>query len=545
LWGVLFFFIALAVSVGNIVAGILVSGELVMGKVAPPARDAIFYPDVARYSRVDDNGASISKLDTLKAPSVLRALGSIDSSDPSVRKRVNLQRANPPGGRADEPSVGIEYDYNVTGVDMGLQTEPKLRLHVIGSCQTNYTWLVNSTDAGDTYRIFGGDRLYLAKFQPEVDSPPRVSLEIDIDSGSDRTSFAMIVNTGGLFSYTSSTDPWYLTESIDNGALPYQVRRKRPVLSCWETRRWHLNGKDVETSKLGTLPGISLHKAWVDVFGLEFALPRLVNLARLAGASALKSASLAAAPSYILDAGASSIIDDLERLLLASWVSSSSVLRDTTTYGANDMANFVKGGKDSSGDSVAEFVLKSGDVSTLSVRILISIPFLLLFLLAVEVCLACVLRRRCLGRPSICQDYATRGIALQATQLYRYLDEELYGRARWSHRLSHVPAMYEPYDEEGSKIPVDEEAQYLPGSARNRGNQSYPRRADPTGADGELSGVKEAGVSCLYGCAEPRLIMQSGGSEDADFQTAELAISMRAGPEVSFNNQPSESRDEA
>ncbi|KAG0634673.1 hypothetical protein HOY80DRAFT_1018395 [Tuber brumale] len=460
-WGILFFFIAFAVSVGSIVAGILVSGGLVVGKVAPPAKDSIFYPDVTKYARTDDNGASLAKLDTLKAPSALRALGCIESSDVTARKRVNLRRANPPGGRADEPSTGIDYDYDVTGVDMGLQTEPKLRLHVIGSCQTNYTWLANSTDAGDTYRLFGGDQLYLAKFQPEVDSPPTVSLRIntrDIGPGSDRISFAMIVNTGGLYSYTSGTDPWYFTEPTNLEGLAYQVRRKRPVLSCWETSRWHLDGKDVETSKLDTLPGLSLHKVWIDVFKFEFALPRMVSLARLAGTSALKSASFAAAPSYILDAGASSIRNDIERLVLGSWASSANVLRDTTTYAANGMVNFVKGEKGSVEDSAAKFVLKSGDVSTLSVRILISIPFVLLFLLVVMVCLNCVLRRRCLRKPSIFRDYATRGIALQATQLYRYLDEELYGRARWSHRLAHIPAMYESYDEEGLKLPVDEEA---------------------------------------------------------------------------------------
>ncbi|KAG0135095.1 hypothetical protein HOY82DRAFT_537028 [Tuber indicum] len=211
LWcGILFFFVSFAMSVRDLPAAILAAGKLVIEKVVPPAEATIPYPDVAKYSRWDDDSARLAELSSLTAPSALRAFGSIDAFDVTVRKRVKLQRVNPPGRRADKPSIGIEYHYNVTGVDMGLRTEPKLRLHVIGSCQTNYTWLENSTNAGDYYRLFGGDEFYLAKFQPKLDFPPMASLEVnqkDIDSGSDRISFAMIVNTGGRFSYTADEDP--------------------------------------------------------------------------------------------------------------------------------------------------------------------------------------------------------------------------------------------------------------------------------------------------------------------------------------------------
>jgi len=106
-------------------------------------------------------------------------------------------------------------------------------------------------------------------------------------------------------------------------SLPYQVQRGRPVLHCWEDRTWDLNGKDVEGSKLNTLTGLKLHKLWAGtIFPLEFELPRLVSLGRAAGPSALKSAFYAAAPYYHLDAGACSILNDLERLVLANWVSS-------------------------------------------------------------------------------------------------------------------------------------------------------------------------------------------------------------------------------
>ncbi|KAG0634671.1 hypothetical protein HOY80DRAFT_1004951 [Tuber brumale] len=428
LWGILFFFISFVMSARDPPAAILAAGKLVIGKAAPPVKATTPSLNVAKYSRWDDGSARLAKSNSLNAPSVLRALRSIDARDVTVRKRVNLQNVNPPCWRAYEPSSGIDYDYNVTGVDMGLRTEPKLRLHVIGSCQTNYTWLENSTNAGDYYRLFGGDEFYLAKFQPEVDFPPTVNLEVnqrDINSGSDRISFAMIVNTGGRFSYTSGEDPWYFTELTGGKSIPYQIRRERPVLSCLEKTRWHLNGKDVETSKLETLPGLTLHKLWIDVFKMEFAMPRVVSLAKLAGPSTLKSASFALAPSFILDAGASNIVKDLERLVLASWVSSGNFLRDTTTYTPNDMVNFAEGAGGGPEFPVVIFVIQRDSI--LSLWTLISIPAILLPLLVIAVCLSCVLRRMCLGRPSMFCGYVIRGIALWATQLYRYFAEEPYG----------------------------------------------------------------------------------------------------------------------
>ncbi|KAG0642997.1 hypothetical protein HOY80DRAFT_1100753 [Tuber brumale] len=460
-WGILFLLIALTMSLGNNAAGVLVGGGLLMGNVAPPAKDSIFFPDVTKYSRTDDNGASIAKLDSLKAPSALRALGSIEASDVTVRNLVILEKVDPPVGYKgdDGPWAGLKYDYNVTGVDMGLQSDPKLRLHVEGSCNTNYTWIVNSTDKGDTYRLFDQDKFYTTNFQPEVNFPPMVETKVDDSiSETDRTSFAMIINTGGSYSFTSSSDPWYSTEATKGGGLAYQVTRKRPVLICSERRRWHLNGKNVETSKLETLPGLTLFKLWIDVFKMEFAYPRVVSLARAAGPAALKSATFSVAPSFVLDAEASNILDDLERLVLASWVSSRSVLRDTTTYKGDKMVNFAKGGRGEVEDSATKFVLQSGDVGTLSVRILISIPAVLLFLVVVDICLGCVLRHGNFQDESALDKYVKRGNELQATQLCRRLDDELRlvdertrrdrdeDDSQWVDLRGLIPAMYKDYN---------------------------------------------------------------------------------------------------
>ena len=388
-WGLPFVFIALVMTLGNAAAGVVVPAQLAMGNVVPPAKDVIFYPDVAHLNRTDDGGAGIAILDSLKAPSALRALGTIEVSQATVRKRVHID------SRTDGGSAGLNYNYTVTGVDMGLQNDPKLKLLVKGSCRTDDTWLLNSTDQGDTYKLFGGNDTFEVKYHPEVGLPPMVNFQINRNTGGgSNVSYAMIANTGGLYSYTSSQDPWYATDRAGaNGSAAYQVRRKRPALSCWEAKTWHLNGKDVDSSNLNTLPGLKLHKLWRDtVFPFEFGDPRVVSLGNAAGLFALKSASHAVAPSFILDAGASRILDDLERLVLASWISSRNVLRDTTTYKAPEgMTNVAKGPGGSVEAASAKFVLPSGDVVTLSVRVLISVPAILLFLFIVQQSLSCVL----------------------------------------------------------------------------------------------------------------------------------------------------------
>jgi len=389
LWGLPFVLIALVMTLGNAAGGVVVPAQLAMGNVVPPAKDAIFYPDVAHLNRTDDGGAGIAILDSLKAPSALRALGTIEVSEATVLKRVHIE------SRIDGGSALLSYDYNVTGVDMGLQNDPKLKLMVKGSCRTDDTWLLSSTDQGDTYRLFGGNDTFEVKYQPEVGLPPMVNFQINRNTGGgSNVSYAIIANTGGLYSYTSGQDPWYATDRAGaNGSAVYRVRRKRPALSCWEAKTWHLNGKDVDGSNLAALPGLKLHKLWRDtVFPFEFGDPRVVSVGNAAGLFALKSASYAVAPSFILDAGASRVLDDLERLVLASWVSSRNFLRDTTTYKhLEGMKNVAEGPGGSVEAASAKFVLPSGDVVTLSVRVLISVPAILLFLFIAQQSLSCVL----------------------------------------------------------------------------------------------------------------------------------------------------------
>ncbi|PWW75966.1 hypothetical protein C7212DRAFT_357791 [Tuber magnatum] len=455
-WGILFFLLAATMSVGNIAAGILVAGELLMGNVAPPAKEEIFYPDYNLYTAAGDNGAGLSKLTSLRAPAALRAIGAIEASDVTVRDRVSLDTIPAPDGQSSSDWMGLSYAYNVTGVDMGLQSDPKLVLRVKGSCHTDSSWLVkNSTGERDEYKLWGeGDPVFV-KRQPDADVPPMVNFYLKKQSVGSNISYAMIVQTAGRYSFSSGQDPWYATEKTRTKVpIAYQIRPGRPALSCWETKRWHLGTSEAETDQLSSLPGLKLYKLWAEeVFPFEFLMPRVVTLGRAAGSSALKSTSFAAAPSYVLDAGLSSIRTDLERLVLASWVNSRNVLRDTTAYKGDGMVNLAQRGKGAVEDGAAKFVLQSGDVGTLSVRILISVPLILLFLYFVDVCLGWVLKHKNLGQPSVFDDNVKNSISLLATQLYRRLDEQLNPPGNWSHKLAAIPAIYRSTDMYGDTPP--------------------------------------------------------------------------------------------
>jgi len=69
------------------------------------------------------------------------------------------------------------------------------------------------------------------------------------------------------------------------------MRGGQLALSCSEANIYYLNGKDVDGSKLNTLPSLKLHDLRVyKVFPVKFEGPRVVSVGRAAGLSALESA---------------------------------------------------------------------------------------------------------------------------------------------------------------------------------------------------------------------------------------------------------------
>ncbi|KAG0135093.1 hypothetical protein HOY82DRAFT_601190 [Tuber indicum] len=394
-WGVLFMTLAYIMWIGGIAGCIFTTSKLQVGYFALAAPSSIAYPDVDKLIERSGVDSALETLFSLRAPSALSAIKAVDAAYFTAANRVHVKRLDSPAQRTDNPWAGLDYSYNITGVDMGLQSDPKLTLRVSGSCHTDYTWLVNSTDEEDTYGLWGGKDTFKVSRKGEPNIPPRVTFLIDheqLDKRPSNMSYAMIINTASYYSYTFGQDPWYATEkSRTNESSLYRVLPGRPVVSCWEAKRWHLKGKDVEHAQLKKLPGLKLHKFWIEkVFPNEFWLPRVVSLGSVAGVYTLKSQLIGVTlygvrPIYALKAGSCSLVNDIQRWVLASWVSDRDVLRDTTTYHLDGMENSAVGPGGTVDASLAGFIIESVKVGALSVRVLITIPSLLIILLLVHV----------------------------------------------------------------------------------------------------------------------------------------------------------------
>jgi hypothetical protein len=366
-----------------------------VGYFALAAPSSIAYPDVDKLIERSGVNSALETLFSLRAPSALSSIKAVDAAYFTATNRVHVTKLDSPAQQTNNPWVGLNYSYNITGVDMGLQSDPGLALRVSGSCHTEYTWLVNSTDEEDTYGLWGGKDTFKVSRKGEPNIPPRVTFLIDheqLDKRPSNMSYAMIINTASYYSYTFGQDPWYATEkSRANESSLYRVLPGRPVVSCWEAKRWYLKGKDVEHTQLKELPGLKLHKFWIEkVFPNEFWLPRVVSLGSVAGVYTLKSQLIGVTlygvrPIYALKAGSCSLFNDIRRWVLASWVSDRDVLRDTTTYHLGDMENSAVGPDGTVEASLAGFVIESVKVGALSVRVLVTLPIILIILLLAHV----------------------------------------------------------------------------------------------------------------------------------------------------------------
>ncbi|KAG0135088.1 hypothetical protein HOY82DRAFT_480508 [Tuber indicum] len=408
-WGYLFFFISYALWFGHLLASLFITRGLKMGNYAPVNPNHIFYPNMSTFFSRSDSMEGLEKFSIWKHPSAIRALGAVESSNLTVMERVLTKRLDPPVAQTTSPWAGLRYSYNLTGVDMGLQSDPKLKLKVEGLCHTDYTWLVNSTDEVDTYMIWGRkNETFEVRPKNESNLPPVLEFFINTERVNENpynTSYAMIINTAGYRSKTPSKDPWYATENFstnETGLELYKILPKRPVLSCWETKRWRLNGEEVETARLKELPGLNLHRFWIDnVFSYEFEDPEVFNMGLIAGSSARKSSITESSLSslynfYILDSTSFGVLDDLERLVKASWVRGGNVLRDTTTYNFRVMENSARREDGSVDPAIGQFVLESRDVGTMAVKHLLSVPITLVILLIVRLSLAAWIKHKSL-----------------------------------------------------------------------------------------------------------------------------------------------------
>jgi hypothetical protein len=228
--------------------GIVYTNTMTLGNVAPVDPNAIYLPYLE-----DVASSTGSKLETWYGPAALRALGSAEAFDlHSERSKVSVIRKTVDGSDENRPQCLINYSYNLSSSDFGIQSPLGLEYRVVGSCRTEYSWLWPSPNATelryiDYYHPFNLSEL---TFPAPGSSYPlsRMDFWAALNPLTPllalNKTYALIAKTAHTASYTTSIDPWFLTETVSSSEFPqvgYQVKAGHPALSCWESNNFCLD----------------------------------------------------------------------------------------------------------------------------------------------------------------------------------------------------------------------------------------------------------------------------------------------------------------
>ncbi|KAI0110375.1 hypothetical protein GGR51DRAFT_547635 [Nemania sp. FL0031] len=382
-WLLISIFIAVAAGVAKTAVTIIVAPLIIIDHAAPVNPAAVYAPD----DTATDNKTRAARF-ALEVPRFFRALGNAVVDD-ELRQRVKVSRAERLGQTENrEDILRVDYSYGATGADLGIQKYFDLTFNVTGSCVTDYGWFQDSFDseavgAIDRYIIpFAGGFQFTSLVdgrQPSatfyLGSRTRGTLD------ESNTTWGALVSSVGRTSFSVGTDPWYLTAPIlsnDTGA-GNTVRLGRPGISCWQDDVWSYHGRNTTTAALtsGQLPGLNLSDALQSMLAQYLSSPIIQQVGLHLQASALMSATTSL--DQIFDSSASSLHDDLERLVLTAYVVTINCLTDTTLYptaAIGTVPNIAIGDRGVVPDDLG-YVVWSPDVATLSTLVIIVIPTIL------------------------------------------------------------------------------------------------------------------------------------------------------------------------
>jgi hypothetical protein len=373
--------LALAFVVVKYTVPIIFAPYIKINSAAPVNPAAIFVP----WSDPADN-SSLLKAYTISVPWALRAAGSVGEVNNSFSKArpVSVDDYEVLRVRSDGQKVlRLGYKYKVTGLDFGLQYHPDLTLDVEGSCTTEYGWIAGSNTS------YNSPNMFVEEYVPFNDSTSKQAVSLfdggppmayffaqptEIDTNA---SWAAIVSSTNRTSLWAGTDPWYLTEE-DASLGKYKVKAGRPALSCWQNDVWSYLGHSSSVVELDSnaLPGLNLSPGLQHIFATSLAIPMIVRIGGYLRDTSLKSSFSSLSNDF--NASSSSIHDDLERLVWASYIATVNVLTETTLYvNDNGTPNDLER-NDHLHDGASEFVIFTSKATALSVRSLIIIPTLTL-----------------------------------------------------------------------------------------------------------------------------------------------------------------------
>lgn len=362
---------------------------LLIGTAAPVDPSQIYVPQSAYHKNYSNIGLQIP-LEALSKPRVLRAVGQVETASADLQAKVTV---TPPVVLQDlgngEKIMKLDYNYSLKAQDFGLQNFHGLELSVTGSCRTEYGWLDPNYTGDiptDYYYIFGETPLYWYAsayygYMPMAYSQiPNATVDMN-------NTYAIMISSMQCDSFTIGTDPWYLTNttgvpsvSADND-LVYNVLRGRPGLSCWQSDEWTYKGQSSTTWELPTVVGLKFPESLRDVFFAQLGTPTIYNTVVSLGSIALASSTTT--QTFTIDAASSSIYNDMQRLVLTAYISTTNLLLDTTLYNTNDVYGIASIVSPADLDQVAQFVVSDQEIATISLPFAIALPVgtLLLFVI--------------------------------------------------------------------------------------------------------------------------------------------------------------------
>ncbi|RFU24388.1 hypothetical protein B7463_g11950, partial [Scytalidium lignicola] len=393
-WVLLWVIIALGFVIAKYTVSIIFAPYIKLDNAAPVNPSTIFVPHLD-----PTNNEALYGVYSISVPLAFRAAGSVDNldkdDDDNKAPPVSIDQPELLDVRSDgQQVIRLGYQYNVTGLDLGLQHYPDLTLNVEGACTTEYGWL-NSTSNSDpnapveVYLPFN-DVNQAQQVSLFDGGPPMAYFFTGPSTSSTNATWAAIISSANRWTFEPSDDPWYLTESVPsdlNPPAPYIVRTARPALSCWQNDVWSYQGHTSSVNGLNTtsLSGLNLSWGLQNILASRLGLPMIYRLGSYLRASSLQSSY--SSLSNIFNASSSSIHNDLQRLVSASYIATVNALTDTTLFvNTVDVPNDLDvGGYANNG--TGDFVLFTQDAVALSIRTLIIIPvitvslWLLFFLL--------------------------------------------------------------------------------------------------------------------------------------------------------------------
>ncbi|KAI5810535.1 hypothetical protein BZA77DRAFT_169742 [Pyronema omphalodes] len=444
---------------------------------------SIFYPNFTEVlASTNMNTTAFSKIKPIRSSAGFQALGRYETSRMRLADRVELQTIE--GMSGENVTREYIYSYNLTGYEMGLQYAPTLLYKVTGNCKTDYSmYSINSNGDRDWYESYPG---FAEGFTPseqermmpflntnpwqQLDSSKKIIYQSTDEIARDGYMFTIIPYTAGRFTTKRTTnvrDPWYLTEEnptfnasvtgyrFQGGKFGfYRVKRGRPGLRCLQHDEFTLNGVTVRNAGLlQNLPGLRISKFLRDdVLATEFGTAPLVQLTRNLGYNSLASAVFYDPPAGTFDVSQANMTEDIFKLVALSFLYSREAVRNIPLlYSAIkdsglDIPNLAAVNGVVPYEN-ADIILETSEVAALSVLVLIITPVIcaLVWLL--------ITVRRFGFQPAPHSDnhgplnrLNLHTVGLQATQLYRCLDETVSGQRKWAGRLSMTPYIKEVDD---------------------------------------------------------------------------------------------------